>query len=74
MPLYFFDIRNGKGLIPDEEGTQLADLQGAQREAVISLDHAVGAAPHRITIEVRNEHWRPVLEATLTLEVRQLSH
>lgn len=32
MPLYYFDIHNGQGLVPDEEGTHLADLEDAQRK------------------------------------------
>ena len=37
MPRYFFDIRDGEELIPDEEGMDLPDLEAAFREAVRSL-------------------------------------
>jgi uncharacterized protein DUF6894 len=37
MPRYFFDIRDGEELIPDEEGMELPDLDAAFREAARSL-------------------------------------
>ena len=78
MPRYFFDIRNGDGLIPDEEGTDLPDLQAAQLEAArtladMSRDHAINNAPHRLSVEVKDDQQKPLLEAVLTLEVRPLT-
>jgi hypothetical protein len=37
MPRYFFDIREGDEVIPDEEGMDLPDLEAAFREAAYSL-------------------------------------
>jgi hypothetical protein len=38
MPRYFFfDIRDGEELVPDEEGMELPDLDAAFREAARSL-------------------------------------
>lgn len=37
MPRYFFDVRDGSGLYPDEEGLELSDLRAAEKEAAASL-------------------------------------
>ncbi len=36
MPRYYFHIRDGKDLIRDEEGTELADPEAAHAEAMAS--------------------------------------
>ena len=36
MPRYYFHIRDGKSLIRDEEGTELADPEAAHAEALAS--------------------------------------
>lgn len=37
MPRYFFDIANGSGFVPDEEGVDLQDQAAAQRMAIDSI-------------------------------------
>jgi hypothetical protein len=37
MPRYYFDIRDGEDLYPDEEGLDLPDLRSAEVEAATSL-------------------------------------
>ena len=37
MQRYYFDIRNGQDLYPDEEGLELADQRAAEIEAAMSL-------------------------------------
>jgi Domain of unknown function (DUF6894) len=34
MPLYHFNLLNGSGLIPDEEGRELPDLETARAEGI----------------------------------------
>lgn len=37
MPRYFFDISNGSGFVPDEEGVDLQDQAAALRMAIDSI-------------------------------------
>jgi hypothetical protein len=37
MPRYFFDFKDGRGSVADEEGSELTDLAEAKREAVGTL-------------------------------------
>ena len=34
---YYFDLRDGNGLAPDEEGVELPDIESVQEEAALSL-------------------------------------
>ena len=34
MPLYFFNLYNGTGFVPDEEGRELPDPDAARAEAI----------------------------------------
>ena len=43
MPHFFFHIRQRDGVLPDEKGSDLPDLDAARREAAITLRHLVGA-------------------------------
>ena len=57
MSRYFFDIRTGSDLYPDEEGLELADMKSAQVEAAQSLVGAVldddRESSEPIAVEVR---------------------
>jgi hypothetical protein len=60
MPLYYFDIRDGDVLYPDEEGLELADQRAAEVEAAQSLAGLAREIPaaeehHRLAIEVRTK-------------------
>jgi hypothetical protein len=37
MPLYYFDLRDGDGVAPDEEGTELSSIDEVQNEAAYAL-------------------------------------
>lgn len=37
MPHYFFHIRNGNGLTPDDEGRELVDANTARQEALRAI-------------------------------------
>jgi hypothetical protein len=37
MPRYYFDLRDGDDLTPDEEGLELSSVHSAQEEATLSL-------------------------------------
>jgi hypothetical protein len=78
MRRYYFDIREGDELAPDDEGLELSTVQAVQEEAARSLaemardavrKHHDGAA-HRMAIEVRDDDG-PVLEVKLTFETNR---
>ncbi|WP_426615786.1 DUF6894 family protein [Bradyrhizobium sp. McL0616] len=76
MKRYYFDIRSGEEIIPDEEGLELSTLEKAQEEAARSLaDMARDAIrnegsgqSHLMAIEVRDDSG-PVLDVKFTFEV-----
>jgi hypothetical protein len=58
MPWYYFDIRDGDALYPDDEGLDLSDQRAAEVEAARSLaemakDLPVTEERHSMAIEVR---------------------
>jgi hypothetical protein len=78
VPLrYYFDIRDGVDLYPDEEGLELPNQRAAEVEAAQSL---VGMAKdlrpnHRrdMAIEVRTE-LGPLFQATFIFEITRAKH
>ena len=42
MPRYFFHIRDLDGLVPDEEGQELASIVAARQEAMLSAYDIAG--------------------------------
>jgi hypothetical protein len=78
MPRYYFDIRNGQNLYPDEEGLELADRRAAEIEAAMSLaDLAKDLPPldefDHMAIEVRTQAG-PVFQAAFIFESTRLKH
>jgi hypothetical protein len=74
MPRYFFDIEDGTIVMRDAEGSDLADLLAAQREAAETLvemsrdvfrvrDHG------RLSASIRDDTDRVLLTVSLTLSV-----
>ena len=78
MRRYFFDLRDGDGIVPDEEGMELPSLDAVQEEAARALaDMArdevplTGNGPARhMTIEVRDGDG-PVLHARFFFEIKR---
>jgi hypothetical protein len=62
MPRYYFDIREGEDLAPDDEGLELSTIEAAWIEAARSLVDILRdairtrrpGADHRMAIEVRD--------------------
>ena len=75
MPRYFFDFMEGGSGVPDDEGTELADLAHARKVAVKTLgqigkDEFDKASHDReLVVKVRSEEGRALLYATLSLQV-----
>jgi len=70
MTRYFFDIRDGDELVPDEEGVDMPDVEAAQEEAAQTLADLArqkirGLSFHHLAVEVRDLDG-PVLEANFT--------
>ncbi|MGY4475822.1 DUF6894 family protein [Bradyrhizobium sp. USDA 3364] len=72
MLRYFFDIRDGSGLYPDEEGLEFPDQRAAEMEAARTLgelarDLATLHDRQDVAIEVRTEDG-PVFKAAFIFE------
>ena len=67
MPRYYFDIVDGQGLVPDDEGIEMADQRSAEIEASKSLTGmARDISPigrHQMSIEVRTDEG-PLFQAS----------
>jgi hypothetical protein len=67
MSRYFFHIRDGTILVPDEEGVECHDLPAAWQEALSSLsdiavaDLRMGAGMSPVTVEIEDEEGNPVI-------------
>ena len=77
MKRYYFDIRDGDGFAPDEEGLELPDIEAAQEEAALSLAdmarHAVRISRRNarlMQIEVRDDNG-PILHAKFVFAIDQ---
>ena len=78
MIRYFFDIRDGVELYPDEEGLELANERAAELEAANTLAAMARDAPgigdrQDIAIEVRTEVG-PVFQIALVFEANRLKN
>ena len=77
IPGYFIDSGNGHFLARDEEGSDLANIEAARREAMLALsemakgrfDHGI---PSPIVGTTRDETGFVLFEATLTYSERWL--
>ncbi|MBR0827228.1 hypothetical protein JQ596_16995 [Bradyrhizobium manausense] len=79
MTLYFFDMRDGADLFPDEEGLELPNLKAVQIEAARALGSmtkqtlwtkAKSQLGHQMAVEVRDAVG-PVLQASFTFEIER---
>ena len=78
MKRYYFDIRDGDKLAPDEQGMDLPHVEVAQEEAARSLadmirDNISGQRLRHVAIEVRDQNG-PVFEAKFVWDVQHTMH
>lgn len=78
MTRYYFDIRDGEALYPDQEGMELDDQRAAEIEAAKSLaGMANDLSPlderHHMAIEVRTNAG-PVFQAAFIYEAAPAKH
>ena len=80
MPRYYFDMMDHNGLLADEEGLDLRDLDAAQEEAARSLSDMVRDATRTPTqdpieqlgVEVRDETG-PVMHVRFSFDIDRRS-
>ena len=78
MARYYFDLREGDEIIPDEEGMELTSLARVQEEAARSLGDMArdtvrqshDRVAHRLSVAVRDDHG-PVLMVVCTFDVKR---
>jgi hypothetical protein len=65
MPQFFFNVRTGPYVVEDHEGSDLANLEAARREAILDARSAMSTAikegrdiSRRVTIEVCDDKGR----------------
>ena len=72
MPRFYFGVREGATVVPDEIGLEFDSLDAAERAAAetaaeIGRELLPKGDAREVTVEVRNEHRQPVLTATASL-------
>jgi hypothetical protein len=77
VPRFYFDVREGAKLVPDEEGLEFDSLDAAEREAAesaaeIGRDRLPTSDAREVTVEVRNEHRQRVLTVTVSLKLHRV--
>jgi len=80
MRRYYFDIREGDEIFPDEEGLELSTIEKVQEEAARSLAdmardavRTLGASSQQMSIEVGDDSG-PVLQLKFTFAVERRRH
>ncbi|MBR1174351.1 hypothetical protein JQ617_10340 [Bradyrhizobium sp. KB893862 SZCCT0404] len=78
MARYYFDLREGAELFPDEDGVELPTLRAAEMEAARALGAMTQeldptAEDRDIAIEVRNDDG-PLFQVALVFAVRRPKH
>jgi hypothetical protein len=74
MTRYYFDLRDQGGLVVDEEGMDLPDMEAVEREATQAMADAARESLHRpikpseAAIEVRDDTG-PVLRVRFTIDI-----
>lgn len=75
MPLFFFDVRDGKSHLPDTEGTHYVGAREARVDAVRMLvamaqDEVQGELQSKLSVIVSDESRRPVMEANIDCNIK----
>jgi hypothetical protein len=78
---YYFDVREGDDISPDDEGMKLASLEAVETEAARALTEMardtvrsrLDGSGHQMTIDVRDDDG-PILQVTFTLAIVRHRH
>ncbi|MDA9405236.1 DUF6894 family protein [Bradyrhizobium sp. CCBAU 45389] len=77
MARYYFDLRDKDGLVVDEEGSEIADMEGVEREASRAMADAARESfqrptkPGEASIEIRDD-FGPVMRVQFTVQIERL--
>jgi hypothetical protein len=79
MPRYYFNLRDGDDLIPDDEGVELPAIQGARNEAFRGLadcarDAICNVSGGKLVIEVADNLQNVLFVAKLAFTTEFLEH
>ena len=79
MPRFYFDIREGNRLVPDEDGLEFPTVNEARDDASRTLGQMMKEAMpdgqhHDLAVEVRGDDKRPLLKVQITFEVQPLAN
>jgi hypothetical protein len=71
---FYFDVREGKRFVPDEEGLEFDSFEAAEHEAAetaaeIGRDRLPTGDTREITVEMRNAHRQRVLTVKVSMEL-----
>ncbi|MBZ9677675.1 DUF6894 family protein [Mesorhizobium sp. ES1-1] len=74
MPVFFFDIQDGKSRSPDTEGTEYRGIAEAQADAIrmlvaIAQDEWHDGARSALAVQIYDEERRPVVAAKIDCAV-----
>lgn len=75
MPRFHFDIHENGRFIPDEDGQDFVNIEGARKEAVltgasIARDAFIAGSAHCVVVDVREEG-SPCMKISITLAVEE---
>jgi hypothetical protein len=75
MPLFFFDLLENGQPVPDEDGTQVIDIEQARVEALrtlgnIAKNELTKSGQDDLQVSVRDENGQVVLTVSLLVERR----
>jgi hypothetical protein len=78
MPRFYFDVRDGNDLRPDDDGLEFPTVHAARVEASRALAEMIkeempNGSRKRMAIEVRSEDRQPLLKVQMTFEVEPLA-
>jgi hypothetical protein len=73
VPRIYFDVREGAGFTPDNEGLEFASLDGAVRAAAelaaeIGRDRPPKGEARAVTVELRDEQRQRMLTVRVSME------
>ena len=78
MPRFYFDIRDGTGFAPDQEGIEFDSLSAAEHAAAataaeLGRDRLPMGGMQEITVEVKNEHGQRVLTVAVSMQIHRVT-
>lgn len=78
MPLFYFDVREGRRFAPDTEGSEFDTQDAAEREAAavaaeMGRDTLLRGNAREITVELKDEHHQRLLTVRVSMEIQRVA-